>query len=84
MSTVISVNRNESGIVSGGDYSVNQVQIMDDQKEYDINWETLHKEINMLKSNPDSFIKKFACEAGKAAEKKDKQGIISVLSKWLP
>ena len=47
MSTVISVNRNESGIVSGGDYSVNQVQIMDDQKEYDINWETLHNEINM-------------------------------------
>ena len=80
---MISVNRNE-GIINTGDNSTNQVTKQEYHKTDDINWETLNKEINILKSNPDSSIKKFAHEVGEAAEKKDKQGIFKVLSKWIP
>ncbi len=85
MSTTINVNGNE-GIISTGSRCVNQVYNIN--REYqiadDINWETLNKEINILKSNSDSSIKKFAYEAGEVAEKGDKQGIFNVFSKWIP
>ncbi len=86
MNTTINVNRNEGGVINTGNNSNIQVQNVKKtyQKADDINWETLNKEINILKSNPDSSIKKFAHEAGEAAEKEDKQGILNVLSKWIP
>lgn len=86
MSTIIKVEKNERGIISTGDNNINTVQTMEEnyQKTDDINWENLKKEINILKSNPDLSIKKFAHEADKAAEKKDKKGIRDVLSKWIP
>ena len=86
MSTTINVNRNEKGIINTGSNSVNQVNNINQeyQKADDINWETLNKEINILKSKSDSSIKKFAYEAGEAAQKEDKQGIFNVLSKWIP
>lgn len=85
MSTSINVNENE-GIINTGNNSVNQVYNINKeyQKADDINWETLNKEISILKSNSDSSIKKFAYEAGEVAEKKDKQRIFDVLSKWIP
>lgn len=85
MSTTIHVNRND-GIINTGHDSVNQIYNMDleDPKRDDFNWETLNKEISTLKSNPDLSIKKFAYEAGIEAEKEDKQGMLNVLSKWIP
>lgn len=82
---MISVNRNE-GIINTGDNNKNEVQNIkiEYQKADDINWETLNKEINILKSNPDSSIKKFSYEAGEAAEKQDKKRFLDVLSKWIP
>lgn len=84
--TTINVNHNEGGIVNTGDYSQNKVQITknENQKTDDIKWETLNQEINVLKSSPDSSIKKFAHEAEEAAEKKDKQGLLKILSRWIP
>lgn len=86
MSTTINVNRNEGGVINTGNNGENLVINM--KKEYqkvdDINWETLNKEINILKSNSNLSIKKFAYEAGEAAEKEDKQGIFNILSKWIP
>lgn len=86
MSTTINVNRNEGGIINTGSNGNNQVHITktECQKTNDIKWETLNEEINILKSSSDSSIKKFAYEAAEAAEKKDKQGILNVLSKWIP
>lgn len=86
MSTKIIVRKNEGGIINTGGNTKNLVvnKKEENQKGHDINWETLNKEIKILKSNPDSSIKKFAHEAGEAAEKKDKQGVLSVLSKWIP
>ena len=86
MSTTINVNKNEGGIINTGSNSINQVNTINQeyQKADDINWETLSKEINNLKSNGDSSIKKFAYEAEEAAQKQDKQGIFNVLSKWIP
>lgn len=86
MNTTINVNRNEGGVINTGDNANIHVQNVEEkyQKTDDINWETLNKEINILKSNPDSSIKKFAHEAGEVAEKKDKKGIRDVLSKWIP
>ena len=54
------------------------------QKTDDIKWETLNQEIDVLKSSQDSSIKKFAHEVEEAAEKKDKQGLFKILSKWIP
>lgn len=84
--TTIKVDNNERGIINTGSNSFNQVNIINQekQKEDDIDWETLKNEINILKSNGDSSIKKFANEAGEAAQKEDKQGIFKVLSKWIP
>lgn len=85
MSHTINVNRND-GIISTGHGSVNQIYNLnkEDEKTVDINWETLNKEINFLKSNQDLSIEKFAYEAGVAVEKQDKQGLFKVLSKWIP
>lgn len=85
MSTTIYVNRSE-GVISTGSNSSNRVYNInkENQKADDINWETLNKEIDILKSNSDLSIQKFANEAGEAAGKKDKQGILNVLSKWIP
>ncbi len=84
MTTTINVKGSNEGVINTGDNSTNQVTKQEYPKTDDINWETLNKEINILKSNPDSSIKKFAHEVGEAAEKKDKQGIFKVLSKWIP
>lgn len=86
MNTTINVNTNEGGVINTGNGS--NIQIKNMKKEYqkadDINWEILNKEINILKLKPDLSIKKFAHEAEEAAEKKNKQGILNVLSKWIP
>lgn len=85
MSTTINVENNE-GIISTGKCSKNV--LINQKKECraadDINWEALNEEIGILKSNPDSSIKKFAHEAGEAAGKKDRRGVHEVLSKWIP
>ena len=85
MSTTIHVNRND-GIINTGHDGVNQIYNMnaENQKKDDFDWETLNKEISILKSNPDLSIKKFAYEAGVEAVKEDKQGMLTVLSKWIP
>lgn len=85
MNTTINADRN-TGIINTGDYNKNEVQNIkkEYQKAYDINWEILNKEINILKSNPDASIKKFSYEAGQAAEKQDKKGFLNILSKWIP
>lgn len=86
MSTTINVNQNEGGIINTGSGSKNQVQNIknDNQKTDDIKWENLNQEINILKTSPDSSIKKFALEAEASAKKRDKQGLYKVLSKWIP
>lgn len=85
MNTTINLKRNE-GVINTGECSKNVV--INQKKEYrstdSINWEALNKEIGILKSSPDSSIKKFANEAGEMAEKEDKQGVREVLSKWIP
>lgn len=85
MSTTVHVTRNE-GVINTGSNSISQIYNIkkENQKADDINWESLNKEINILKSNPDLSVRKFAKEAGNAAEKKDKHGILCVLSKWIP
>ncbi len=85
MSTTINVKRNE-GVINTGECGKNVV--INQKKECkatdDINWEALNKEIGILKSSPDSSIRKFAYEAGEVAEKEDRQGVLNVLSKWVP
>lgn len=71
-----------TGIISTGDMSTNIIQHI--QHPNNINWEMLNQEINTLKSSPDASIQNFANEAAKVVEKKDKQGIRNVLSKWIP
>ncbi len=85
MSNTINVNRND-GIINTGHDSVNQIHNANKeaQKTDDINWETLKKEISILKSQSDLPVKKFAYEAEVPAEKEDKQGILNVLAKWIP
>ena len=70
------------GFISIGDSNTNIMQNI--QHPIDINWETLNKEISALKLSTDASIQKFANEASEVAKKKDKQGIRSVLSKWIP
>ena len=79
MTTNVNVNNN-NGIISTGKKSKNVIY----QQPDNINWETLNQEIGALKSSPDASIQKFADEAAEAVKKKDKQGISSVLSKWIP
>lgn len=79
MSTTVNVNNN-NGIISTGKKSHNVVY----QQPDNINWEKLNQEIDTLKTSTDASIKKFANEAAKVAGKKDKQGIRTVLSRWLP
>lgn len=86
MTTTIHVSRNEGGIINTG--SNNNNEVINVKKEYqkaeEIKWDVLNGEINVLKSNRDASIKKFAHEAETAANKKDKKGIFNVLSKWIP
>lgn len=79
MSTTVNINNN-NGIISTGNKSCNVIY----QQLDDINWETINKEINALKSSPDASIQKFANEATEVAKKKDKQGIRNILTKWIP
>lgn len=85
MSTAVHVTRNE-GVINTGSNSISQIYNInkENQRADDINWKSLNKEINILKSNPDLSIQKFAKEAETAAEKKDKHAIFCVLSKWIP
>lgn len=85
MNTTINVNQND-GIINSGNKSKNIIKNINygNLKTDDIKWETLNQEISALKSSPDSSIKKFAKEAEKAAEKRDKQGLLNILSKWIP
>ena len=85
MNTTIHVDKNEGGIINTGNGSTNVIQNNNkSQNTYDIKWEKLNQEISVLKSSSDSCIKKFAHEAEEAAEKKDKQGLLKILSKWIP
>lgn len=85
MNTTICVNQNE-GIINTGHHNTNVVNktIYENQKTDDIKWESLNQEISVLKSSSDVSIKKFAHEVEGAAAKKDKQGVLKVLSKWIP
>lgn len=79
MSTTVNVNNN-NGIISTGKKNHNVIY----QQSDNINWEKLNQEIDALKASSDASIKKFANEAAEVADKKDKQGIRTVLSRWIP
>lgn len=84
MNSIIHVEHNE-GIVSTGEKSQNvQKKNIVYQKNNDIDWEVLNKEINILKSSTDLSIKKFADEVAEPVETKNKKSILHVLAKWLP
>ena len=84
MGKEININSNY-GIISTGNNSNNSyITIDNSQKADDIRWDFLMKEIEALKSSPDSSIKKFSAEAKEAAENKDKKAIFKIFVKWLP
>lgn len=79
MSTKIILGKNEGGIVNTGDNTKNIIV-----NGSEINWDALNEEIKILKSSPDSSVKKFAYEVETVTKKEDKQGLLKILSNWIP
>lgn len=82
MSMDIKIGQN-TGIISTGNDAHNTI-IHNSPKKPEINWEELRNEIELLKTNPDASIRKFAEEAEGAVKKKDTGKIKAWLLKWIP